>query len=120
MLEPIPFDADNIVGLRVAGRIEAGEFDKIAAIVEDKLSRHPKLRVYVEVPSFDGISIEAFFKDLQMGLRHWHRFEKEAVVTDQAWLQRITAFTGHLVPGLEVRAFPTTDKAAARAWIEAA
>ena len=70
MITPIAFDEDNVVGMRIDGRIVAEDMDRIAALVEEKLARHDKLRVYVEVPSFEGISIEGFFKDLQLGLRH--------------------------------------------------
>ncbi len=117
MITLIPFDADNVVGLRVDGRIDAADMDRIAAVCRDKLARHRKLRVYVEVPSFEGISMEAFFKDLKIGLSEWNRYDKEAVVTDEPWLAKVTAATGHLVPGLEVKAFPSVQAAAAKAWI---
>lgn len=119
MITFIPFEADNVVGLRVDGRIDAADMDRIAAVCKDKLGRHHKLRVYVEVPSFEGISVEAFFKDLGIGLSQWNRYDKEAIVTDQPWLAKVTAATGHLVPGLEVKAFPGGQAAAAKAWVAA-
>jgi hypothetical protein len=119
MITFIPFDADNVVGLCVDGRIDAADMDRIAAVCKEKLGRHRKLRVYVEVPSFEGISVEAFFRDMEIGLSQWNRYDKEAVVTDQPWLAKVTTATGHLVPGLEVKAFPSEQTAAARAWIAA-
>lgn len=117
MVTFIPFDADDVVGLRAQGRVDASDMDRITAVCKDKLARHRKLRVYVEVPSFRGISAEAFFKDLKQGLAEWNRYEKEAVVTDEAWLARVSEVTGRLVPGLEVRAFPSSEAAAAKAWV---
>ena len=96
MITPIAFDADNVIGMRIDGRIVAEDMDRIAAMVEEKLTRFDKLRVYVEVPSFEGISIEGFFKDLQLGLRHWHRFEKEAVVSDEQRRHKLAPPGGHL------------------------
>lgn len=119
MITPIAFDADNVVGMRIDGRIVAEDMDRIAALVEEKLARHDKLRVYVEVPSFEGISIEGFFKDLQLGLRHWNRFEKEAVVSDEQWMHKFAPLGSHLVPGLEVKAFAGKESLAAKAWVVA-
>lgn len=119
MITPIAFDADNVIGMRIDGRIVAEDMDRIAATVEEKLARYDKLRVYVEVPSFEGISIEGFFKDLQLGLRHWHRFEKEAVVSDEQWMHKLSSLGGHLVPGLEVKTFGSKESVAAKAWVVA-
>jgi hypothetical protein len=117
MITFIPFAAGNVVGLRVDARIDAADMDRIAAVCKDKLARHRKLGVDVEVPSFNGIYVEAFFKDLKIGLSEWSRYDKEAVVTDQSWLAKVTSATGRLVPGLEVKAFPVEQAAAAEAWI---
>lgn len=119
MITPIAFDADNVIGMRIDGRIVAEDMDRIAAMVEEKLTRFDKLRVYVEVPSFEGISIEGFFKDLQLGLRHWHRFEKEAVVSDEQWMHKLAPLGGHLVSGLEVKVFASNESVAAKAWVVA-
>lgn len=119
MITPIAFDADNVIGMRIDGRIVAADMDQIAATVEEKLAHHDKLRVYAEVPSFEGISIEGFFKDLQLGLRHWNRFEKEAVVSDEQWMHKLAPLSGHLVPGLEVKVFASKESAVAKAWVVA-
>lgn len=117
MVAFIPFDADNVIGIHLDGWVETADMDQIAEVCREKLARHPKLRVYAEVPSFAGISLEAFFEDLKIGLLEWHRYEKEAIVTDEPWLAKITSVTGHLVPGLEVKVFPSDQVAAAKTWI---
>jgi len=119
MITFIPFDTDNVIGISIDGWIETADMDQVADACKEKLARHRKLRVYAEVPSFAGIAVEAFFEDLKMGLAEWDRCEKEAIVTDEPWLAKITAVTGRLVPGLEVKVFSSDQAPAAKAWIAA-
>ncbi len=43
----------------------------VKKIIEDKLKTHKKLRIYVEVQKLEGISLEAFFKDFKLGIKHF-------------------------------------------------
>ena len=119
MLELIPLEADNVVGFRIEGKIAADEFDEVVAVIEERLERHDKLRIYAEVPSFGGMSARAFIKDMNFGLRNWRHFEKEAVVTEKAWLRRMAQLGGRLAPGIEIRVFSADEKDEARAWVHA-
>ena len=46
-----------------------------------------------------------------------NRFDKAAVLTDKAWLKKISEFEGALYPGLEIKAFDREHKAQAEAWL---
>ncbi|NGY03666.1 STAS/SEC14 domain-containing protein [Solimonas terrae] len=117
MIESIPFPAGNVVGLRVDGRIGTEAYDAVRKTIDAKLATHDKLRIYVEVPAFDGMSAEAFFKDLKFGLKNWDRFEREAVVSDQSWVQNVLSVAAKLMPGVEVRSFAMAETEAAKEWI---
>src|SRR3546814_21120856 len=84
MIENIPFNDDNIAGFRIDGRLTAEAYDGIRDVVDAKLARHQKLRIYVEIANDTRISAEAFFKDLKFALRPWDRFELEAVEIGRA------------------------------------
>lgn len=117
MIETIAFPAGNIVGLRIDGRISGDAYDEVRRTIDAKLATHDKLRIYVEVPAFEGMSAEAFFKDLKFGLKNWDRFEREAVVSDQTWVQNVSTVAGKLWPGIEVRTFASAEAEAAKEWI---
>lgn len=119
MIEPVVFQSDNIIGVRVDGGVGRAHFDAIAQLVEDKLERHPKLRIYVEMPAFAGMTPMAFFEDLKLAMKHWNRFEREAVVTDARWIQQMTRGAARLFSGIEINVFPMSERLAARQWIEA-
>lgn len=117
MIENIAFQADNVAGFRITGKLTSEAYDGIREVVDAKLARHSKLRVYVEIPASVEISAEALFKDLKFALSSWNRFDREAVVTDQRWLKNVSDIAGKLMPGIEVRTFAMADADAAKQWI---
>lgn len=118
MIEPVVFQRDDVIGLRVEGGVGRVHFETIAELVENKLERHPKLRIYVEMRGFAGMSPMTFFEDLKLALKHWKRFEREAVVTDAKWIQQMTRGAAKLFNGIDIRVFPMSERLAARQWIE--
>ena len=46
------------------------------------------------------------------------KFDKCAVVSDQAWLRTAAEIEGRLIPGLEIRSFASGELDAAEAWLE--
>ncbi len=117
MAHIIPMEADNIVGMRVKGKLSEEDFDRIVTVIDERLTRHEKLRIYVEMESFGGMSLETFFKDVQFGLKRYDRFDKKAIVTDQAWVQKVVPVVDKLFPNIEVKAFPFEEKERAKEWV---
>ena len=118
MIELIAVPADNVVGIRVAGKIEKADIERVMLAVEKKLASHAKLRIYVEIDRVQGISLEAFLKDLRFGLPHVRDFEKKAVVSDSKWLEIFVALGDKLFPSIEVRHFASTERAQALDWVQ--
>jgi hypothetical protein len=117
MLEFIDLGSDHVVGIRLQQKLTDDAFDKVAFTIAERLNRHDKINLYVEIPSFEGMSVETFLKDLQFGLRNWRHFKKEAVVTDKVWLRNFAETTGKFLPGIEVKGFTQNDAAVARQWV---
>lgn len=117
MLELIDFQRGNVVGLRVDGKITEEEFDKIASFCEDKLKEFKNIRLYVELISYGGMAPNAVLKDIKFGIKHWKQIEKEAIITDQQWMQKVAEAAGKLFPNIEVKAFPTEEQKWAKKWI---
>lgn len=68
MFTLIPFANDKVLGFRIEGKITGEMLEQMLAVVEAKLQEHPRARIYVEMPAFEGMSVEALYKDLK--LRH--------------------------------------------------
>lgn len=110
--------ADHVLGIRLSGKIEKSDMDGIVAEVEAKLTRHERLAVYVELESFDGISLEGFLTDLKLGKDHFSDFSKKAVVSDAKWLAPLVPIFDKLFPSIELRQFPPEQAVEARAWVK--
>ncbi|MCU0835266.1 MAG: STAS/SEC14 domain-containing protein [Chromatiaceae bacterium] len=108
---------DRVLGLRVRGPIDRADVDAVAAVLADKRTRRERLRIYAEVEQLGGMSLPALLEDLRLTWRHFRDIEREAIVTDAAWLG-LLARTGNLLPGIEVRRFPWSAQAEARRWIQ--
>ncbi len=68
-----------------------------------------------QLPTLSAIGIE--FSRLPSMLGLLKRFDRAAVLTDKAWLKKVSEFEGALFPGLEIKAFSTDQKAEAEAWL---
>lgn len=74
---------DNIIGLDIDGWIDAEDIEHITELVESRLKRGERLRIYAEVNNWSGMSLVAFIKDLRFSLKHLQDFDKEAIVSDK-------------------------------------
>lgn len=117
MLEILPSPQPDVIAFRIDGKVTSAEYDRLAAEMEDRLERAEMLRAYAEIVSFEGMPIEAFFKDLRFGIKHWNDFSRAAVVTDESWLERVAAVEDKLLPHIRVRAFPLAEREAALKWV---
>ena len=120
MLEIIHFDSERVLGMRIGGKISDDDMKLLIETAEMKLAAlgdGGRLRIYVEVDSFGGIGLDALIKDLKFGLSHFRDFECKAVVSDKAWMGRMTRIFDPLFPSIELRHFSTEERAAARAWV---
>ena len=118
MIEIIPFEEGNIIGLRLNGRIEDEEFDEVTGKIEEMLKEHDKLRVYAEVEKIGGMSVNTLMKDIHFKLRHWRDFETEAVVSDKSWLESWVGIADKLFPHIEVKHFSFEEKDKAKEWLK--
>ena len=67
------------------------------------------------VPSLGAIGVE--FSRLPSMLGLMKKFDRVAVLTDKAWLQKAGEFEGIFFPGLDIKAFNRDQKSEAEAWL---
>ena len=117
MIKIIDFDKKKILSVAISGKISADDIENISKIAKEKFKNADKLSIYVEMESFEGISLGAFFKDLKFGLKNIGKFDKKAVVTDKAWVNKLGEFSDKLFGSIEIRCFPFEEKDAAKEWV---
>jgi hypothetical protein len=114
---------DNVVAFAYHGDVTKPDYDAVLIPdLEDRLRRHRKIRIYVEIAKdLDSFEPLAVWADQKVGFRHFFDWDRCAVVTDVAWAQHIakaSAVLGFLWPG-QYRAFSKADVDQARQWISA-
>ena len=108
----------NVIGFEAVGEVRAGEYKSVLdPAVDEALATHDKIRfLYVLGDDFDGYSGGAMWEDTKVGVSHWSKWEKIALVTSHtAYADGVKAF-GWMVPG-EIRVFPVADLEDAKNWV---
>ncbi len=121
MIELLKGFPDNVAAFALHGQVTKADYDRVLIPdFEDRLHRHKKLRIYIEIASdLEGFDPGAVWEDQKLGWKHFFDWERCAVVTDVAWAQHIAKFSeffGFLWPG-QYRAFPETEAGEALEWI---
>ena len=78
MIEILEMPADYIVGIKVSGKIEKDDILPLIDYMKPKFDQHSKLSVYVEVESWEGITVSALWEDLKFGLPHLKAIHKKS------------------------------------------
>ena len=117
MIQPIDFQSDTIIGLRMTGTITEDDIKPWAARLDQKSDRPEKLRVYIEYEDVDEVTAKAALQDLKFDLTHLGDFEKAALVSNKTWTS-LPALAANLIPNLEVKQFAPAEKEQARQWIK--
>lgn len=110
----------NRLDIQLSGKLNAEEM-KIALdelVAKSKHIQNGKMLYEVidfHLPSLAAITIE--FSRLPEMLKLMKKFNRAAVLTDKAWLKKVSELEGALFPGLEIKAFARDQKAQAEAWL---
>jgi len=121
MIEHLKDFPDNVVAFVCRGHVTKGDDDTVLVpAVMQALKNHEKLRLYYETAAdFSDIDPGAVWEDIKVGMKHFTRWERMAVVTDIKWIKNTIKAFGFLMPG-ELRIFPAAASAQAREWITSA
>ena len=66
-------------------------------------------------PSLAAIKVEFARLPAMIGLMK--KFDRAAVLTDKAWVQKVSELEGLFYPGLEIKAFDRDQRAEAETWL---
>ena len=113
--------ADDVIALKVSGKITGGDLDAIMDRLDSVMENHEKVHVFVETQAIHGIEISALpsYAARAMPLfGQLGRFGRVAVVADQAWVRFGTQIESMILPGIEYRVFEPQERKRALGWVE--
>lgn len=110
----------NVLGYHVDGRLDAADIERVFGEIDRTLATQDKIRVYGEVHSLAGMTMDALWRDLRLSVNHLgalSRVEKVALVTDIGWLKSAAGLENRMFGNMEIRVFSLAEQLEARTWI---
>ena len=110
----------NRLDIEMQGRLDAEEMRTALDELADKskdIENGTMLYGVIDfhLPSLGAIAIE--FSRLPSMFGWLKKFKRAAVLTDKAWLQKVSELEGAFFPSLEIKAFNRDQKEEAEAWL---
>ncbi|KAA9340746.1 SpoIIAA family protein [Adhaeribacter soli] len=116
MLELLPSPKENIVVLKVSGKLTKAHYDQVVPILETKIKQFGKLKLHAEIENLEIPSLQALWQDIKFDVKHYNDFSHIAVVGEPEWLAAMTKLVSPLVPA-EIRVFKKEERADALNWL---
>lgn len=113
--------ADDVLAVRVSGKILGEDLDAILDRLEQAMSKHSKINVFIESRGIDGLELSSLGRYTRRALPLFgalNRFGRVAVVADQSWVRWGTRAESAILPFISYRTYLPEDREAALAWVE--
>lgn len=121
MLEVLDGFPDHVLAVEGKGEITAEDYSTVLVPeVDARIARHGSVRLLYKLgPEYAGFSPGAAWSDTKLGVSHWTKFGRIALVTDVTWLREATRMFAPFFHH-PIRIFANAEMDEARTWITAA
>lgn len=117
MYEILNRTEENIIALRVSGKLTASDFKTLRPYLEEKARQHGSLRVLFLMEDWHGWeSFAALWEDLKTDVRLNEYVERLAMVGEEDWERWMTTLSKPFAKG-QLRYFDRSQIDEAWAWI---
>ena len=119
MIEMIPTNTPNIIGVKVNGKLHDEDYERFVPEMEARLAEDSPVELFVQLEDFHGWDIHAAWDDFKFGMKHMSDFERIALVGDREWEKWMTRLWRPFTKA-KVRYFDVIESDAAWAWLQEA
>lgn len=118
MLTPIENLAPHIFGVKAKGEVTADDLKNVLLPGLSELATKLDEIYYLLVleTEVENFTVGAWFQDLAAGLKHFTKWKKMAIVTDQKAVEKFTDAFSYVSPG-EARGFTLMQLDEAISWL---
>ena len=108
----------NVVAFRASGEVNKTDYDSILIPAVDSLvKRQGKINFLLVLDtSLKNFSAGAFIKDLGVGLKHFTKWHKMAIVSESGVINSFTNAFSYIAPG-EAKGFTHAQMEEAKTWV---
>ena len=109
---------DNIVAFRATGKVTEIDYDEVVIpAIEALVKKQGKINFMLVLDtSLSNFSIAALLKDLGVGLKHFTKWHKMAIVSDSEGINTFTDMFSYVAPG-EAKGFTPGQLEEASTWV---
>jgi hypothetical protein len=118
MLELITDLPSTVVGVRASGTVSKEDFDKVLVPALSDLAQRTGKINYLLVLETDisNFTLGAWIDDLKLGVKHFMKWNRIAIVSNQRGVTRFSDMFGLVMPG-DARGFPPEELEQAKTWV---
>ncbi|MGB1906334.1 MAG: STAS/SEC14 domain-containing protein [Spongiibacter sp.] len=117
MLELLPIPIGNVVGVKVSGKVNHQDMERVLVEVKRKLKDHESLGVYIELDHFKGFTLRGLLKEMRLLSCFLGHFTRTALVSDTQWYRRAAQIITHWTPNIEIEHFTPIQHDEALIWV---
>lgn len=113
--------ADDVIALRLSGRLSREELDRVTELLERALVECDKTHIYAEITDISGFDMAALPHYLPRAakmLGRLDRFGRIAIVADTAWIRWATRVESAILPHIHYETYRLEERDRALAWVE--
>ncbi|MEX0720308.1 MAG: STAS/SEC14 domain-containing protein [Balneolaceae bacterium] len=118
MMNLIGIESDDTVGIKIDGKIRDEDFEAVTSLLEEKIEKHSKVNVYVELESLGAMSPQTVLKDLKFVAKYKNQINKEAIVTEKDWVEKLTSAADKVFNDIDMQTFSFDEKDQAKNWVQ--
>ena len=110
-------DDGKLLAIRLKGRLRGEDYQRLGPQLDAAIARHGKVRLICDATAWEGISPDAVWEDLKLGLRHFTGFDRVALIGERDWMAWATKLGDAIMP-YKMRFFTADQADAAWHWIK--
>ena len=118
MVELLKDFPPNVAAYRAWGAVSKEEYEAVVmSRVNEVATQFGKIDFLVRLETdMDNYSIAAFLDYLKISFKHFSKWNKMAIVTDEKWLRKSYEVLSILVPG-EIKSYKLEEYGEAKNWV---
>lgn len=108
----------HVVGVKATGDVGKEDFEKVLIpALEDLVNRTGKINYLLYLDTgISNFTLGAWFKDVQLGLKNFKKWNKMAIVSDQRGVNTFSDVFGYVIPG-DSKGFKISELEEAKIWV---
>jgi hypothetical protein len=118
MISVIKDAPENVAAFRATGEVDTDDYDNVVIPAIDALvKKQDKINFMLVLDtSLADFSVSALIKDLSVGLKHFSKWHRMAIVSESKGINTFTDLFSYVAPG-EAKGFTHAEMEEARKWV---